>query len=121
MKNFKLHPVTHNIVIEDGQFVMVEEGEAVVQAVKCNLLLQKGEWFLNLNLGTDWLNFIFSTEVTQEQKNIAIKSAITKVPEVRALTAFEFELDSELHTATIVYSADTIYGVLSEEITLNDN
>jgi len=43
-------------VIENGDFVLLEDEEAVIQQLGTTLRLAKNDWFMNLNEGLRWID-----------------------------------------------------------------
>lgn len=51
----KIHPGTHDLVLDEaGALSMIGGAETVAQCVRTTLEVFKGEWFLNLEHGTDY-------------------------------------------------------------------
>jgi hypothetical protein len=54
MTDFKLDPITRDLVVEGGM-ELVRDGDEAAQRVSLAVGLNLGEWFLNINLGLPWI------------------------------------------------------------------
>lgn len=47
-----------NLINFDINYEMIDGIDAIIQEIKIALSLQRGTWFLDLNAGIDWINFL---------------------------------------------------------------
>ena len=86
--------------------------EAVGQAVLTRLRLWVGEWFINTEDGTDWLDQVLGegTSLLYEQ---VIKQRILETQGVTEITDFFTQYDPNTRELAIQTTINTIYGELT--------
>lgn len=111
----------NDLIIEEGQFKLVEEGVEVIQHTRTRLQFYLEEWFLNLQSGTPYFQQIFTKPVNLANIESIFKSRILNTPEVETLTEFSMEYEGgAIRKLTVSFSAETTYGVInSQEVTIN--
>ena len=83
LKSLYLSPGTHDIVFENGSFRFTKDGEITLQKIKTKLLFYSGDFFLNPELGVDYLKNVFDKNVSDETiKNLFI-SLLSQIPEIK--------------------------------------
>lgn len=88
---------------------LLENSPACVsQAILTRLLLQAGEWFLDLTEGTPYVGKILGAG-TQATRDLAIQTRILDTPGVKRIALYNSSLDRERHL-TVSATVDTIYG-----------
>lgn len=83
--------------------------ETVGQAVATRLRLQAGEWFLDLQEGTPYVQGVYGRH-TQASYDLVLKARILETRGVTAITAYESRFNAETRTLTVAVSIDTVYG-----------
>lgn len=88
---------------------MVNNPEAVGQAVLTRLNLWVGEWFANIDDGTGW-----STDVlgkgTSSLYEMMLRNRVLGTPGVKSILDFQSSLNPDERRLTIQITIDTIYG-----------
>lgn len=92
--DLKVDDSTGDLVLVNGDLVLVERGEAVKQSVRQNLRMFRGEWFLDLDEGTPWFQDILIKSPRIELVEGIIKARIIQTPGVIELTSFVAEYDN---------------------------
>lgn len=112
----------NDILIRNGSFATVNEGEQTVQFVRTRLLFYFGEWFLDKRVGTPWFQEIFVKPFNPGLVENIIKSRIANTEGVKEIIEFSMELlNPETRKLKISFSAETDYGILNkQEIYIND-
>lgn len=116
MIDLKLDTSTHDLVLEDGDLVLIQDSEEVAQAVKIHLLTQMGEWILDNGVGVQWFDKIFLVSTPQDEKELLVKRAILSVIGVKNIQDFELDIDYATQSMTIDFGATTIYGDVQIEV-----
>lgn len=83
--------------------------EAVAQAVKTRLLLWLGEWFLNVDEGTPYLQGVIGKHEAQTRDTV-LRSRILQTQGVRAISDYQSTIDPDTRKLSVSVSIDTIYG-----------
>ena len=81
--------------------------EGVAQNVMTRLKLWRGQWFLDTNDGTPWLQDILGKH---EAVDMIIRNRILGTPGVKEITEFQSVLDPDTRTLSIKVTIDTNYG-----------
>lgn len=91
---FKETP-TQDLAFENGDFVFIEDREAVRQQVETNTRLSQGNWFLNLDEGINYAGEggILGTKIVTPDTEAAFIDAITKTFGVVELRSIDFLLE----------------------------
>lgn len=111
----------NDLIIESGNFKLVEEGAETLQHVRTKLQFYLGEWFLDLKSGIPYFQQIFTKPTNLANIESIFKSNILNTPGVERLLEFsmDYEGDSK-RELNIYFSAETIYGVIdNEKVTIN--
>lgn len=95
---------------------LIDSPEAVAQAVTTTLKLWLGEWYLNLNEGTPYLEGILG-EHSQATADLTIQSVVTGVQGVLSLTNYSSVIDPDTRKYSSVSGIlNTIYGETALQI-----
>lgn len=115
MRYRKLSP-TGDYVFGNGQLDFYRDvPEAVGQAVKTRLLLWTGEWFLNIDSGTAYMQGILGKK-SIEQANVVIQDRAITTEGVRNIENYQSALDDATRKMTVSFNVNTIYGPTSLDI-----
>lgn len=83
--------------------------EAVAQAVKTRLLLWLGEWFLNIEDGTPYMQGILG-KYSKQAADVTIQDRALGTQGVIGITQYSSTLDVDNRSLTVTMLVDTIYG-----------
>lgn len=89
--------------------------EAVAQSVKTRLLLWLGEWFLNVDEGTPYLQGILG-KYSVEVANVTIQDRVLSTTGVVDIQNYESIKDADNRRLSVEFDLDTIYGPTSVEV-----
>jgi hypothetical protein len=110
MGNLALDSLNHDVYFEDGQIVLVSNGEAIAQDIKVRLLFFKGEWALDTRLGVPYYE-----EVLGQKPNLGVvknlfRKVILQTPGVKSINNLDVTFDSSIRTLIVSFFAETIEG-----------
>lgn len=88
---------------------------AVGQAVQTRLLLWLGEWFLNTDEGTPFMQGVFGKH-SQESANVTLQDRIQGTQGMVDIQDFQSQIDPDSRAMTVECTIDTIYGPTALEI-----
>jgi len=91
---------------------LVAGAEQVRQQLLIKLKLWVGEWFLDTDFGTPYLQQILGKQLTLSGAIVALRKSITEVQGVRRIIAFGYRFDNTTRELTVAFSADTPYGII---------
>lgn len=83
--------------------------EAPGQAVKTRLLLWRGEWFLNIDEGTPYMEGILGKKA-KETADITIQNRALGTEGVTTIENYESEIDPDTRRLSATFAVNTIYG-----------
>lgn len=89
---------------------LVNTPEAVAQNVRTRLALWQGQWFIDTDEGTPYLQQILGK---QSAADLVIKSRILETPGVQQIDEFEAVLDPNTRRLTVQVKLTTNYGPAS--------
>ena len=114
--DWQLDPVNHDIVITDGEPQLVtDDDESIRQRLEVRLSINKGEWWLNTNFGTDYIPSILGSK-NEVAINAAFIDAIVGCPGVLQLNKpIQYDKDNANRLLTVTFEAKLDSG---EPITL---
>lgn len=92
-----------------------DEPAAVGQAVKTRLLLWLGEWFLNIEEGTPYMQGILG-KYSQAVADTTIQDRVLETQGVTDIQDYQSIKNADARTLTVGFELDTIYGPTPLEI-----
>jgi len=113
--------INNDILLKNGSFAVVKEGEQVVQHVRTRLQFYLTEWFADKRAGTPWFQEVFVKPFNPGVVENIIKSRIANTPELKEIIEFSMVVDDPAtRKLQVSFSAETEYGTInSEEIFIN--
>lgn len=84
--------------------------EKVRQQLEIKLRLWRGEWFLDSDFGTPYLQSILGKQLTLSGALAAIRLSILEVDEVLAITEFTYDFNNSTRLLSVVFVVETPYG-----------
>ena len=103
MKGFLLDE-KGDIVIENGQLVMISGNELKAQTLRTVMGTNKGEWFYNNDEGIDF-SFMLGKGITDEMRLAQCKDACSQVDESLYVSEFNCEVENKTRKSTIQFVA----------------
>lgn len=88
---------------------------APAQAVKTRLLLWLGEWYLDTNEGTPYLQGVLGKH-TQTMADTTIQDRVSSTPGVTSFQNFSSSFDSERRSYSARLTLNTVYGLTEVEL-----
>lgn len=89
--------------------------EAVGQAVKTRLMLWLGEWYLNTNSGTPYIQGVLGKK-TEAQANAVIQDRVIRTQGASRIKNYESSLNADTRHFSVQFDLDTIYGPTEVEV-----
>lgn len=97
------------LLIENGRFITIYDGEALAQLIKGRLLLFRGEYYLNVNKGLDYNNILGAKTPPTEQEVIEVIEDLGYGLGVISIN-IELRTDRKL---TITFVAESDFGAIT--------
>lgn len=115
MVDIALHANDHDILIKDGDFLLIDNAERVAQQIKVKLLTFLGEWFLDNTWGVPYLEYILVKQANQDLIKQILSEQILSVDDVKSLNALELDYQVKVRTLIINYEVSTEYGLITRK------
>lgn len=106
---------TGDLVVRNGDLMIVNNGERVAQQVLITLREWLGEWFLKTSDGVPYLEYILVKNPNEAHVRQVLSEAIQSVEGVKGVTDLEFAFNRILRTLTVSYEIDTDYGFITKK------
>jgi len=119
MRGFKLDPITHDLVLQEGDLVEIDGIEAAAQEIKTRLRLWLGEYFLDLSAGFPYLQLVFKKNPNLFLVRERMARVIESVDGIQPGAVVTTTLDNATRSLRIVFSAtyregSTVRGTLTQ-------
>ena len=108
-----------DIQIVNGDLVIVDGPQAILQNIIQTLGLFLGEWFLNVNLGIDYYGQILVKNPIQSTVDAIFINQILNVPGVTALLAFSFNPNFVTRILALTFKAQVTGGIVDYTGSIN--
>lgn len=106
---------TGDLVVRNGDLIIVNNGERVAQQVLITLREWLGEWFLKTSDGIPYLEYILVKNPNEAHVRQILMEAIENVEGVKKVTELEFVFNRILRTLTVSYEIATDYGFITKK------
>lgn len=106
---------TGDLVVQNGDLMIVSNGERVAQQVLITLREWLGEWFLKTSDGVPYLEYILVKNPNEAHVRQILTEAIENVEGVKKVTELEFMFNRILRTLTVSYEIATDYGFITKK------
>lgn len=106
---------TGDLVVRNGDLMIVNNGERVAQQALITLREWLGEWFLKTSDGVPYLEYILVKNPNEAHIRQVLSEAIQSVEGVKGVTELEFAFNRILRTLTVSYEIDTDYGFITKK------
>lgn len=102
----------HDLDVSALDLSLVDKAEQVRQQLLIKLRLWVGEWFLDTEFGTPYLQSILGKQLTLSGAIAALRQSILEVEGVLTITSFEYDFSSQARKLTVNFTARTPYGLV---------
>ena len=102
----------HDLLVTGIDLVLVDGAEQVRQQLLIKLKLWRGEWFLDTEFGTPYLQQILGKQLTMSGAIVALRKSILEVQGVTQITSFDYQFDRANRTIKVQFTVNTPYGIV---------
>lgn len=113
MSNDLLLGDDHDLIVRNNDLVIITDAERVRQNIEIKLKLWRGEWFLDEEFGTPYMESILGKQVTLVGAVAAIKASILEVSDVNSITEFSYNFIRSERRLAVEFTADTSYCLIT--------
>lgn len=112
MNDLLLDTVTHDLSIVGLDLAIVRGADRIRQNVLIKLRLWVGEYFLDTEFGTPYIDQILGKRISLGGAVAALKKSILEVNDVSAITEFSYEFNRSARALTVNFVCSTPYGLI---------
>ena len=102
----------HDLDTSSLDLKLVDKNEQVRQQLLIKLKLWQGEWFLDTEFGTPYLQQILGKQLTLSGALAALRKSILEVQGVRQILSFTYKFNNSTRKLEVEFTADTPYGIV---------
>jgi len=102
----------HDLDTSSLDLKLVDKAEQVRQQLLIKLKLWRGEWFLDTEFGTPYLQQILGKQLTLSGALAALRKSILEVGGVRQILSFSYKFNNSTRKLEVEFTADTPYGIV---------
>lgn len=106
----------HDLRISAFDLVLLDGAEAVRQQLLIKLKLWRGEWFLDTEFGTPYLQSILGKQLTLSGALAALRQSILEVSGVRSIQELSYNYSAQQRTLSVTFTADTPFGLVEVSV-----
>lgn len=114
-----LDPVSaslNDLLIVNGDLVIVDGAQAILQSILQRLRMYLGEWFMDNSIGLPWFDQILVKNPDQSKIDGLIQNQILSTPGVDTLTAYSIvKADFTTRVLEISFEVQTTSGTVNYE------
>lgn len=110
MTDLLLDRDTHDLVIVNGDLVLVDGIDLIRQRLKQRLLTVKGEWFLDVTIGLPYFAELSQKGITQSRVRSLFIAQIEGTEGVNRVTRLSLDFNSRTREIMLDFTVDTPFG-----------
>lgn len=115
MLDIALDAKKHDIVLKDGDIILIDNAERVAQQIKIQLMTFWGEWFLDTTHGVPYLEYVLIKNPNFTLIRQIFWNEILKVTDVLSIESLEIEYSSKERSITVEFEVTTEYGLVTRK------
>ena len=112
MNDLALDTTTHDLLISGLDLSVIQGADRVRQNVLIKLRLWVGEWFLDTEFGTPYIERILGKRLSLGGAVAALKKSILEVNDVQDITKFNYTFDRQARSLAVDFECSTPYGLI---------
>lgn len=105
-------------VVVAGDYALADGAQAVKQGIECRLRLFRGEYWLDEQLGVDWLGRILVRSPDALVVKAELSRAILSTPDVTRVSSTAYAEDRPARRATASFEAASTEGTVVGEVSV---
>jgi len=117
MQDLELSP-TGDLLFINHDVRLISGIDATAQQIAIRLQTILGEWYLERRAGIPYFENVFVKGAVPQEIESLLKAEITAPAEVISLDEFGINLDARQRILTVYFSAQTVWGALTNEVQL---
>lgn len=106
---------SHDLVLVDGDLVLVDGAEAVKQDVDCRLRTFLGEWFLDLRIGVPYFEKILGQKPRFGVISAVFREVILGTPGMISIEDLTLDFDGATRLLSVSFRGTSTSGIVEYE------
>lgn len=102
----------HDVDTSRLDLSLIDGAEQTRQQLLIKLKLWEGEWFLDTEFGTPYLQQILGKQLTLSGAIAALRKSILEVESVRQITEFSYNFSNSSRKLSVNFTVDTLEGIV---------
>ena len=112
MNDLFLDPFTDDLAIDNFELSIVKGADRVRQNLSIKLNLWRGEWFMDTEYGTPYLDGVLGKQITLNGAIAALKTSIMEVADVDRITRLQYSFDRRNRKLNVDFDCSTPFGIV---------
>lgn len=112
MNDLQLDQKTGDLLIRNLSAFIVQGADRVRQQLEVKLRLWVGEWFLDTEFGTPYLDGILGKQISLNGAIARLKQSILEVADVQNITKMEYSFDRGARKLIVNFECNTPFGII---------
>ena len=100
----------HDLDVSSLDLSLVDKAEQVRQQLLIKLRLFTGEWFLDTEFGTPYLQSVLGKQLTLAASIAAIRKSILEVEDVTNIVELSYNFSAQTRRLSVNFTVSTPYG-----------
>lgn len=113
-RDIALDPETGDLLMRDGDLVLISGAEAIAQHIRMRLSCWLGEWVLDRTVGFPLVDRVFVANPNIPLISSLVRRTIEDTPGVVSVTALALDFDRSARTLSGTFTATSDAGLLSD-------
>ena len=115
MKDLKLDS-QHDLLIRNGQLVLVDGVNQTAQQIKIALLTFLGEWFMDTSVGLPWFEQNLIKQPEKAKVENIFRKKVLEVKDVLRVIEMSLEVERQSRALIVSFKAETSNGLISDKV-----
>ena len=112
MYDIALNSNSHDVVIADGDVLMIDDKARIAQQAKIRLLRWRGEWFLNTRDGLPYIEHILVKNPNLLHVRELLHDELRTIEGVKRVPKLMLSMDRQNRVLTVNFALETDYGTI---------
>lgn len=113
MHDLYLNPLTHDLDVGSLDLQIVSGADSVLQNIRIKLKLWRGEWFMDTEAGTPYLEDVLGKRISLAGALASIRASVLEVDGVQTITSFNYTFNRKTRKLDYEFEVQTPYGNLN--------
>lgn len=109
-----LHANRHDIIVDKGELLLIDDKERIVQQAKIRLLIWHGEWFLDARKGVPYMERVLVKKPNLKHIRQLFMEQLASIDGVKRVTKLNLNLNAQARILTVIFELDTDYGIITK-------